>query len=134
MEKVIIRGKISRLTIKRDTDQYAVTRYSPNTERYVVYANICVKGDDGVTYYFNSPSVKMRVANCPVASIVTYDIGKRSGSKWWTEKEGKKVATSESPNENELIFNLKEGDEVYLKGFVKVRKDNYTSLTRMSFI
>lgn len=134
MEKVIIRGKISRLTVKRDTDQYAVTRYSPNTERYVVYANICFKGEDGVTYYFNSPSVKMRVANCPVASIVTYDIGPRQASKWWAEKEGKKVATAGSPNENDLIFSFKEGDEIYIKGFVKVRKTGYTSLTRITLL
>jgi hypothetical protein len=133
MEKLILSGKISKLSIKRDVDQYATTRYSPNTERYIIVANICLIGDDGFTYWFNAPAVKMRATSCPGATVVGYDIGKEA-EKWWDKIDGSAVATSERANENNIAFKLKEGDIIKVKGFVKYRRPTYTSLTRMSLL
>jgi hypothetical protein len=133
MEKVILTGKISRLSTKRDKDLFAVTRYSPNTERYVIVANICLVGEDGITYWFNSPAVKERVTSAPGVAVVGYELGKEA-EKWWDKIDGSGVATQNETNENSIICKLKEGDVIKVKGFVKYRRPNYTSLTRMTLL
>jgi hypothetical protein len=129
---ITITGKLTMVSVKQmtDPDYLGMSKYSPNTERTLHYLNCCLTTSEGKRYFFDSPKVSRKVANCPGAAIVMYDI-EGEASKWFREEGDMKVATAERVNTNRLVPLVKEGDVVTLRVSVKVEKPTYTSVKKI---
>ncbi len=126
-----ITGKIIKCEVRRDRGEFC--RYSPNSERYEYRANIGIQAEDGRRFYFDSPCLRMCVANAVGVSVVTYDADGESAN-WWTLIDGSGVATAERSNTNGHDFKFAVGDTLTIRATVKAEKPTYTTVNRVKLL
>lgn len=119
MAAIEITGTVESVTLESRTpfDPY-IGRYSPNTEYTEFYLKVALRDEQGNAVYFNTPGVIRSVANCPGASVVTFDVTKNA-SKWVKEEGTQKVATQSHSNNNHLTPLVKTGDTITIRGTLK---------------
>ena len=122
MARLTLTGTVQTVKVERKRPFYDdLAKYDPNGERYDVCLNVSLKLEDGRTCYFNTPCGRMRVGNCPVASIVTYHLEGEVAN--WIEEQGtNRIATQEKANDNVTVAKVKEGDTLTVSGTLKAEK------------
>lgn len=124
---ITITGKLVKSIIRREVDIYADNKYSPNSEKYVIYLDCELHADDGSRYYFQTPKEKMNVSNCPGAAIVTFASSEyKDGSyvwpvnhPWFTQSGSISIATRGVAADVRLDPKVSIGDTIVITGRVK---------------